>query len=175
MTPCEKALIYYKTELKARDEEMKALRKKSHDLQRQIASLRSQTLHWKALSEKIRAEFDAPALFPETKELRELFPRFPFIHLSQQRVLLFLWDALQQGNKNFISKYEIHDEIYKDRPAHARPTPQTINVFICHLRRSLQGHPLTILAEHGKGWKLAITEEAKNSELSSPETENFSP
>lgn len=159
MTPCEQALIFYKSEFKKKDEELRLMRKKSHDLQRQINSLKGQVQHWKNLSEKIRAEFDAPALFPETQELRELFPRFPFIHLSQQKVLLILWDALKAGKPGPISKYEIFDEIYKDRPEHARPSPQTINVFICHLRRSLRDSPFTIHGEHGKGWTLELSRE----------------
>ena len=167
----QKARDWYAMQISSRDKEIEVLKKEKHLLHKQLGSAKSQVMHWKALSEQIRAEFEAPGLFPETRAIREIFPRFPFIHISQQRILLTLWDHLTAfGPESYVSARQIHHELYADRPSKARPKLQTIHVFVCYLRRSLKGSRLTVEGKHMEGWRLKISEES--SELSSPESEN---
>lgn len=166
----QKARDFYIMQNRALLSEIEALKKERANLNRQLASAKSQILHWKTLSEQIRAEFEAPALFPETAAIREIFPRFPFIHISQQKILLALWDHHTAfGPEAYLSARRIHLELYSDRPSKARPSLKTIHVFICYLRRSLRGSRLSIEGKHMEGWRLKISSE---SQLSREENEN---
>lgn len=108
--------------------------------------------------EALRSEYELPASDPTVEEIRQLFPRLPFIQNMRRQVFLILWKHRQsllaedpQAPK-FLNAFDIHLRIYGHLKA--PPSSRVVSVMIFHLRKELASTSLRIVGEHGKGWRL---------------------
>lgn len=67
-----------------------------------------------------------------------------------------LLDLLWRRRPNIVTKDLLYDALYQLRPDSEWPDPAIINVFVCKLRRKIEGCPLEIQNIWGRGYRLVI-------------------